>query len=210
MKCHLFLQGDIGIGKSTLIRRYILPHVNHVGGYFVRRIFMSKNTKRYVGFAINQLDAKQDLSLNLYVNNLEDVKGLFLYKDALGNWNQRPEVFAQIACNSLKKAISRRKKLILMDEIGGVELEDISFSNLVLNTLDEHLIHCLNSVNYEKVRKATGEKRGTAFGRVLNTYNKIKKHNKVELLIFHDRGDLSAGEKRLRAFVGGIFDGKQV
>ncbi|RKL61510.1 hypothetical protein DXT63_16395 [Thermoanaerobacteraceae bacterium SP2] len=207
MKRHLFLQGERGIGKSTLIRKAILPHINDVGGYFVQRIYLSKNQEKYMGFAVKPLDGNKNYQLNNSVNNLADVEGLFLFCNPLGIWQQIPGAFARAAVGFLKDALLRGKKLIIMDELGGIELEDMLFLDMVFHVLDGNtpvLGVLKSSGNINKLRKAAGGKFDTAIEGILHVYNKIKNHREIDLLTLSGTVDFFV-EKRLRMFIERVF-----
>ena len=208
MKRHLFLQGNIGIGKSTLIQKTILPHINDVGGYFVQRIYLKENQEKFTGFAVKPLESDKEYQLNSHVNKLTDVKGLFLFCNSKGIWEQIPLAFIQAATCFLKTSLLHGKKLILMDELGGMELQDKAFSDMVFHFLDENIpvLGVLKSpVNIEKLLKAVGEKDDTIFEGMLHRYDKIKNHKETELMMVCGTAD-SFVEKRLRMFIKGIFD----
>lgn len=129
---HLFIQGAIGIGKSTFIRSLLLPYLSEVGGFFVQRIYIGK---RYQGFSLKALTEQRDYVLNRQVKNLKEAEHVFLYCDEEGRWHQRPEVFAA-AAEYLHQLLSADKKLILLDELGGIELDCQPFMEAVLNVLE--------------------------------------------------------------------------
>ncbi|MCR4431126.1 MAG: nucleoside-triphosphatase [Tepidanaerobacteraceae bacterium] len=207
MKRHLFLQGEIGIGKSTLIRKAVLPYLNDAGGYFVQRIYLGENQKKYMGFAVKPLDNDKNYQLSISIDNLAEVKGLFLFCNTDGIWQQIPGAFAKAATDFLKNALLQRKKLIIMDELGGMELEDNLFSDMVFNVLDGTVpvLGVLKSFgNIEKLRKAAGGKFDVAIEKVLQVCNKIKNLREVDILTLTDKTNF-APEKRLKLFMERVF-----
>jgi len=212
LNCHLFLQGDIRIGKSTLIRKAILSYLNDVGGYYVQRIYANDNPKRYIGFAVKPVSMKDDYQLNAYVNSLSDVNGLFLYCNQLGIWQQIPGVFTRAAVDYMNNAILQKKKLIIMDELGGVELEDIAFSKTVLSILngDIPVLGVLKlPLNVQKFKKAAGGKYDIAIEKIQRIYDEIKNHKKVTVLTLSKTEDFSV-ETKLLGFVKGVFDREKI
>lgn len=110
---HLFLEGPVQEGKSTLIRRLIQPFLDQTGGFSSQRLLdVSCET---LGFRI----APAAEALELTKEYQTDLTGVFLAFQN-GKAVKAPEVFLETALQSLNN--SGGKKLILLDEIGGMEL----------------------------------------------------------------------------------------
>lgn len=203
MKKHLFLQGDIGIGKSTLIRDAVLPHLDELAGFFVQRIFVGQ---RVAGFSLKQFCEEKDYLLSRHVSNMEQISGLFLYRDSCGQWHYDLRVFREEGIAALKRGRSEGKKLILLDELGGVELQDTAFMEEVLTVLDGDIpaLGVLKSPKgMEKLQKHTGKiKAGERRGKEI--YSLLAEHQGVELLEITELNRSDAA-KKIREFVGGRF-----
>lgn len=115
---HLFLEADSGAGKSTLIRKLIAPYIEQVGGFTSQRLQNDKNET--IAFRIVPAN---DLRLAVPYENTpesifrimtEDIKGL-----------NKPEIFETEGLKYLTD--NHNKKLILLDEIGGIELRNDAF-----------------------------------------------------------------------------------
>lgn len=132
MNKHMFLQGEIGVGKSTIIKNSISPHMHEIGGFYTQRIYIGQ---RYVGFALNCVEEEEEYIINKHVNSLNEVDNIFLYSDDNGRWKINNDVFLNYGLSSLRTGYSS-KKLILMDELGGVELKCIPFMREIFNVLD--------------------------------------------------------------------------
>ncbi|UNC91353.1 nucleoside-triphosphatase [Candidatus Contubernalis alkaliaceticus] len=117
MKIHLMLEGDIRLGKSQIIRQSLLPYGDLSGGFFVQRIYVGES---YQGFTVNSLGNMETYVLEKHVQNLSEVEPFF-YRSG-SRWKVRGEVFIKTVTNALRRAEAQGKKIILMDEIGGVEL----------------------------------------------------------------------------------------
>lgn len=130
MKRHLFLQGEPGLGKSSLLRKALLPHLKDVGGFFVSRVIIGGKTR---GFSLNPVGDPEGYCLNKRVTGLAAVANLFLHSDEAGTWHSRLDVFSGAAAASLTH--TRGKKLLLLDEIGGVDLGCPEFVALVREVL---------------------------------------------------------------------------
>lgn len=115
---HLFLEADSGAGKSTLIRKIIAPYIDEIGGFTSQRLQNEDNET--IAFRIVPA---QDLRLavpyedtpeSIFRIITEDVKGL-----------NKPEIFESEGLKYLTN--NDGKKLILLDEIGGIELRNDAF-----------------------------------------------------------------------------------
>ncbi len=133
MKTKLFLQGAIGAGKSTLIRKALLPFLPRAGGFFVQRILIEKQT---AAFRLLPVDEADRYHLAYPVATTEGMDKLFLYCDNGDRWQQDLTVFERYGTAYLKQSLDRNKQLILMDELGGVELGCSAFMEMVMTLLD--------------------------------------------------------------------------
>ncbi|WP_213996241.1 nucleoside-triphosphatase [Tepidanaerobacter syntrophicus] len=118
---NLLLQGDIGIGKSTIIIDAIMPYIDCVGGYYTQRILKNKQK---VGFLINPIENIKADSLN---RDIEDIKSeekqrVFICKNSNETWSFNYEVFARYSMEYLSESLRQGKKLLIVDELGGAEL----------------------------------------------------------------------------------------
>lgn len=136
MKKNLFLLGDIAVGKSTMIRENLLPHLAQVGGFYVQRIFIGE---RIAAFKLNPLQEAGKYQLNAYVSGLAGLDSLFLYSDEAGQWHKDLAVFAGCGRACLKESLAAGKDLILLDELGGIELACPDFMEAVLEVLDSEV-----------------------------------------------------------------------
>lgn len=206
---HLFIQGAIRTGKSTIIRNSVIPYINDVGGYFVQRMFLAANPEKYTGFAVKPLSGEENYRLNMVTEDLFGTEGLFLFCNSQGKWSKVPGVFEESAERFLREAAQIGKRLIIMDELGGTELEDMSFFASVKEILDGGIpvlgvLKCPG--NLEKLKTAAGEKSKADPPVILEGYDYIKHHPGVRILNFRGAKD-NIAEKRAEEFVKGVFDG---
>ncbi len=200
MSRHLFLQGNIGIGKSSIIRENILPHLDRIGGYFVQRVFIAG---RHVAFKLKPVRTAKDYELNIHIDSLDGEEGLFLYNRKDNKWQADLQVFEKYGLNYLKQGIEAPKKILLMDELGGVELKCPVFMETVLEALDgtTPVLGVLKSPrNLDKL------KRGMDAGKVSNLEGEhylqiIRKHPQVELFTIN-AGNYDQVKLKVRKFVG--------
>ena len=120
----LFLSGTIGAGKSTLIRECLLPYLPVVGGFYVQRILKDG---QLIAFRFRPVSADEAYRLSLAVDNLEGLDNLFLYADQHSGWLRNEQVFIESGVNCLQQSLKKNNKLILLDELGGIELHIPAF-----------------------------------------------------------------------------------
>jgi len=129
MNKHLFLQGDIDIGKSTIIREAVLPYIDDVGGFFTVKLFRDKHK---VGFALRSFQNAEDYKLKLDIGDTH-ISGMFMYRQK-DKWTFNTDVFSIEAKAYLTQASN--KKLIVIDEVGGLELKNPEFTRELKLCLD--------------------------------------------------------------------------
>ena len=115
---HLFLEAESGAGKSTLIRKLIAPYIDSVGGFTSQRLLDDSGDT--IAFRIVPAEdlrlavPYEDTPDSIFRIVTEDVKGL-----------NKPEIFESEGLKYLTG--NDEKKLILLDEIGGIELRNDAF-----------------------------------------------------------------------------------
>lgn len=119
MSKKLFLSGTIGAGKSTLIRQCLLPYLPSIGGFYVQRILKDG---QLIAFRLRPVSVNTDYQLSLAVDNPEGLDDLFLHADQHGVWQRNDQVFLETGVNCLRQSFESNNKLILLDELGGIEL----------------------------------------------------------------------------------------
>lgn len=202
MKKHMFIQGDIGIGKSTIIKNAILDYIDEIGGFFTQRIFIGQ---RYVGFSLNNVTDKEKYTMNRYVKDLNEVNNVFLYCDKDDKWNINEDVFQNYAINYLKEKASE-KKLILFDELGGVELKCVPFMNEIMRVLDDTIpvIGVLKSKKGINKLQTSLDDGKEIVDSPDSFYNRIKNHNEVEI-VYIDKENYNESKEKVKAFINETF-----
>lgn len=112
MNKHLFLEGPIQIGKSTLIREVIDPYLPYMRGFSSQR--MRDGNKDICGHRIVPAD-----NLQLDILYTPHLSGVFKLQKQ-GMIIKNPQVFESLGIDYLLP--SPKTKLFLLDEIGGSEL----------------------------------------------------------------------------------------
>ncbi|HED24657.1 MAG TPA: hypothetical protein ENN91_05980 [Firmicutes bacterium] len=124
MAKNLFLLGKIGTGKSTLLRNNLLPVLDRTGGFFVQRVLISGVC---TAFRLLPVTNAEEYLLEKEEPELENLDNLFLKSDGQGNWHNDLAVFRNAGIRFLQESAAEGKRLILLDEIGGVELSCVPF-----------------------------------------------------------------------------------
>lgn len=119
---NIFLTGEKGIGKTTLINK-ILNHINcDIGGYTVKPI-IEGNLKHFYISSIEDISKKALMA----TGDTTKRKIVTIYEDSLNNFG------AELINECIKT-----KDLIILDEIGFIESKCINFKNSVIKALNSN------------------------------------------------------------------------
>lgn len=119
---NVLITGSPGIGKTTIIKT-VLPLLNvKAGGFFTEEIRVKGNRE---GFAVETLDGQKGI---LALVNFKS-----LYK--VGKYGVDIQSFEKVAIPAIESAI-KDKELIVIDEIGKMELFSERFKEAVIKALD--------------------------------------------------------------------------
>lgn len=114
---YLFLEGKPRLGKSTAIRNALLPYVSAVSGFMVQRLFVNGEICGYRACTVNgslpELEAPYT----------EGSNGVFLYQR-----KSYPAVLDTAIIRAQELCERDTCKLVLLDEIGGLELSSPAFT----------------------------------------------------------------------------------
>lgn len=121
----LFLQGNCGIGKSTLILESIKQFLPVTAGFLSQRLISGGET---MGFCLTPINLASSAIEEFY----EEKPNIFLHK-RLGKWQRNDEVFFSHGVKLLSEL--KGKQLIVLDEIGGMELLIEPFRNKLYEVL---------------------------------------------------------------------------
>jgi nucleoside-triphosphatase len=119
---HILLTGLPRTGKTTLLKT-IISKLDSCGGFYTEEIL--NEDKKRMGFKIKTLDGKEGILA---------LKGISS-KFKLGKYGINLKDLEEIALPSVKEAL-KNKSIIVIDEIGKMELFSEKFKNLVLEVLD--------------------------------------------------------------------------
>lgn len=118
---NILLTGQPRIGKTTLIKRLVEATPLSKGGFYTEEV---REKGQRVGFSLTTLDGKKSV--------LAHVKIKSQYR--VGRYGVDIDTFETIGVESITKAISTNK-LIIIDEIGRMELFSRKFREVVLQAL---------------------------------------------------------------------------
>ncbi len=134
MKKHILLTGKPGVGKTSVIKKIIPLLGTSAGGFFTEEI---RVMDRRMGFRIVTLDGKDGIMAHVDCNSN--------YK--VGKYRVDLDSFERIAIPALENAL-KDKSIIVIDEIGTMELFSAKFRELVRNILDgEKTLLCVIKEN---------------------------------------------------------------
>ncbi len=124
----LFLQGDTKVGKSTLLMQNLQPYLRDAGGFVVQRMTQDGVNRGFCLQALSSPPPALTIPYDAQKNNV------FIEYTPQG-WQQYPEVFAHAGAALLDAHALAGKKLIVLDEVGGVELLSPEFHRALYLTL---------------------------------------------------------------------------
>jgi nucleoside-triphosphatase len=113
----LFLTGERGVGKSTIVRRVAGALDVPVGGFTTERLFTGG---RHSGFVLKDL--------------MDGRTAIIAELDDRGALVSRPEGFEGAGVNAIEGAVAGRR-LVVMDELGFLERDAPRFREAVLRAL---------------------------------------------------------------------------
>jgi len=134
MKKHILLTGKPGVGKTSVIKKIIPLLGTSAGGFFTEEI---RVMDRRMGFRIVTLDGKDGIMAHVDCNSN--------YK--VGKYRVDLDSFERVAIPALENAL-KDKSIIVIDEIGKMELFSAKFREQVRNILDgEKTLLCVIKEN---------------------------------------------------------------
>lgn len=148
---HLFLQGARGIGKSSLLRQALSPYEETLCGFVVQRLIENGQP---IGFRAVTLE--QGFPPLEAVYSRDQTSAFILH--GRGDLSVLEEILSRVE----EAARERRYQLILLDEIGGMELASPRFGNTLQRILKiekpclgvwksrENLVHTASMLNLEQ------------------------------------------------------------
>lgn len=132
MPKNLFITGRKRSGKSTLLKTMIDPIIHLTGGYFVQRLFIQGESR---AFRLVHITSESYLP-NRHVQDFEGFSDLIAVTSKENKFYY--DTFKTIGVSALKQACEE-KQLVLMDELGRIEIMVPDFMQTVFNVLDSEV-----------------------------------------------------------------------
>jgi len=193
---HLFLEADSGAGKSTLIRKLISPYIDQIGGFTSQRL-LNENDETIAFRIVPASDLRlatpyEDTPESIFRIVTEDVRGL-----------NKPEVFENEGLQYLTN--NHKKQLILLDEIGGIELRNDAFRKK-LHELLAGDIPCIGVIKqHQKAVRMSCTSGKTPITVQYNLDLRDKMQNEYNCKIIQFQRDNQEVESEVRSFIENIF-----
>ncbi|MEP9411452.1 MAG: NTPase [Candidatus Brocadia sp.] len=134
MKRHILLTGKPGVGKTSVVKKIIPLLGMDAGGFYTEEI---RELDRRMGFRVITLDGEDGVLAHVEFNSNYRV----------GKYRVDLDSFEKVAIPALERAM-KYKSIIIIDEIGKMELFSIKFRDLVSKILDsEKFLLCVIQEN---------------------------------------------------------------
>ena len=133
---NLMLIGDRGVGKSTIIRDNVIHCLKNIDGFFSQRILIDGQKVGHRLCDINSVDL-YNYELNINIDNIELIDNVFINKNSDGTFNFNKSIFVYEMNRILDKQFKSR--LIILDEIGGMELAIEEIKDKLFTILDNNI-----------------------------------------------------------------------
>lgn len=122
---NLLLTGKPGVGKTTLVRKAAESGLPIAGGFYTEEI---RESGRRMGFMIRTLDGREEV--------LAHVKSPSRFR--VSRYGVNVEAFEVVGVRSIEDALEG-PGIVVMDEIGRMELFSQKFQDAVIRALDSPL-----------------------------------------------------------------------
>jgi nucleoside-triphosphatase len=133
----LLLTGPPGVGKTTVIQKVLFGMEIPAGGFYTQEM-REKGLRqgRRIGFSLRTLDGKRGVLAHIEYQGSHRV----------GRYGVDIALFETLALHALERAL-QTKKIIVIDEIGRMELFSRRFQDMVLRILDQAERHLLGVIH---------------------------------------------------------------
>jgi len=137
-KCHLFLTGEKGVGKSTYIKNYLAKNFSgkHIGGFYTIRsdkLFGDKFSVHIFDAAIPEGESFFSRENFLFECGRNDTG---LYEKPGKTGDNVTEIFDTLGVEILSNSVKNNPDIIVMDEIGPHEFKAAKFKEEIFKILD--------------------------------------------------------------------------
>jgi nucleoside-triphosphatase len=121
----VLLTGRPGCGKTTLIKRIVKQVARPAGGFYTEEI---RERGRRVGFRMITLDAQETVFAHVD----------FKKPERLGKYGLDLSALESVGVEAIREAV-RARRLVIIDEIGPMEIRSAIFRNAVNEALDSEV-----------------------------------------------------------------------
>ena len=150
MGTKVLITGEPGSGKTTAIKKIVEKLGNRAIGFWTEEVRDPK-TKKRTGFRIITTDGKKKIFASK----------IFTSKKLVGSYGVNVNYFEEIAIPTLLRAIEEarkdRKKVIVIDEIGKMELFSKKFRDLVREIFYDDRLNVVATIPIRDVHKVVSE-----------------------------------------------------
>lgn len=175
---NVFLTGEVGVGKSTILQNVLKKIDISIGGYTTKRVYQ----EHYMRFMVNSLYDKSELYTIIEVNLKDNSKKVYR------------ESFETGLIQILDKSFEHRD-LIVIDELGNAENDIDLFTAKIFDLLDSDKIvfgvlkdaDCkflddLRNRNDTTIIKITKENRDYIIEKVMTVLKEILNSSEINIL----------------------------
>ncbi len=159
------ITGEPGIGKTTVVKKVVDLIGNSAVGFWTEEV-REKNTKKRKGFKIVTTEGKQMLFASK----------TFKSKKIVGSYGVNLERFESIALPILEKALKCKNCIIVIDEIGKMELFSKKLREFVKNILEDKKRKYLITIPIRDVHKLVALLRRDPYATIVEVTKENRDH----------------------------------
>ena len=140
---HIFCTGQPGCGKTTLVRRCVREIVSQhvqVTGFVTDEVLSTKSTR--TGFDVVSLSSngEDDRRGILSRKNKYETSSNVVWKKT-GKYHVNVTEFERIALSAMRSSTEKKPCVLIVDEVGRMELHSESFRHLMKKLLNIPTVH---------------------------------------------------------------------